>query len=573
MHETSHAFKSWTMKEALFVVSGGLAVQSNTWHPFKRIIFTPKGLLQLARAGLLATVSRDQIEDKSNANLFGKVLACAQATWFAINFFVRLGQGLSVSLLEIHTLIHVCCAYVIYVVWCEKGYDINKPFFSEDDRIVDMAALFALEPLAAHALNKDHDIDWTDGTKERCELWHCTHRNAVTFEHARDAHTKPLGSEMSWRYFKEMAFTLSDKPEATPTTSANAMKEQMVRSNRAILRLRSRNIHIYWRDLRAGHLRVSGSDTGISFNEGPYAVADVGNTVISGDLDENDLHPNAYWKPYNCKLASYVMNEEIISQSKRWQMESKNPSEVDNTGPSNDGTSGEQDQSRPSPDADADPEAGIRADTDATQPATNAGPNHSLSHVTQENTPERSSNSTSVVDPAPPTNESHDIMKWSIPKEDLTTHFPGKLELALRCYNLKPIIIGTFSALYGAAHLIGWNTRFATTTEMWLWRAAGLWLIAGPCFALTSWGVYAIMHFAERKIAAPQYAIVRAFWRVVYWMFRPVWFLGAAILLQVILYYAFVRMFLLVESLISLRVADPDLYRLPDWMGYLPHFH
>lgn len=272
-------FTKWTMKQAFFAVSGGLAVESTSWYPREKIFFTPKGVLQLARAGLLPRLSKEQIEDKSSGNAFAKTVACLQAGWFAVQFFVRITQGLPVSLLEIHTLLHLVSAYAIYTVWFEKGYDIGRPIFVEDERVVDMAAFFALETFACHPTNVEDDKLWTDGSTRRCEPWSCSHRSDVSMDHASEAQAYPMGPEFSWRLVNWIYHDMRENAKR-PETDAEKIKAQSLRAQRAVLRLRKRNVHIYWRDARLRHemgwRELDSSIKHFGFNDGPYATTDVG---------------------------------------------------------------------------------------------------------------------------------------------------------------------------------------------------------------------------------------------------------------------------------------------------------
>lgn len=82
--------------------------------------------LQLTHAGILTLaeqfwadmhVSEDKIRDKSKANGLQKILVLLQVTWMATSCTVRLVYGLSLTLLEIHTLVHVVCAMSMFLSW------------------------------------------------------------------------------------------------------------------------------------------------------------------------------------------------------------------------------------------------------------------------------------------------------------------------------------------------------------------------------------------------------------------------------------------------------------------------
>jgi hypothetical protein len=56
-----------------------------------------------------------------------KGLVCVQVLWVAGQAIERKVAGFPISLLEFHTLVHVFCAIVMYMLWFRKPYDINEP--------------------------------------------------------------------------------------------------------------------------------------------------------------------------------------------------------------------------------------------------------------------------------------------------------------------------------------------------------------------------------------------------------------------------------------------------------------
>ncbi|RBR04369.1 hypothetical protein FVER53590_00109 [Fusarium verticillioides] len=62
------------------------------------------GVLQLARMGHFLPIERSKINDKSKADTLQKVLVMTQVLWMATQCIFRLGYGLPLSLLEIHTM-------------------------------------------------------------------------------------------------------------------------------------------------------------------------------------------------------------------------------------------------------------------------------------------------------------------------------------------------------------------------------------------------------------------------------------------------------------------------------------
>ena len=125
-------------------MAGGYAVNMSSVWARSPAIFTPAGMIELAKAGLLPELSEEEVEDKSKASMVAKVFVCVQAGWFCIQSIARLANGLPLTLLEIHTLTHVACAFGMYFLWFKKPYDVGRPSICEDPLAIDLVALFTL---------------------------------------------------------------------------------------------------------------------------------------------------------------------------------------------------------------------------------------------------------------------------------------------------------------------------------------------------------------------------------------------------------------------------------------------
>ncbi|KAK0124612.1 hypothetical protein ONS95_009561 [Cadophora gregata] len=129
------------MTYAMFVVMGGIVVDIEHLHNrLKRATLTTNGLLLLGQHGHFFYVEPDAIADKSKANLLAKGLVCVQVLWVARQTIERKVAGLPISLLEYHTLVHVVCALVMYVLWFQKPYDIQYPTMVATDNFPEALA-------------------------------------------------------------------------------------------------------------------------------------------------------------------------------------------------------------------------------------------------------------------------------------------------------------------------------------------------------------------------------------------------------------------------------------------------
>lgn len=83
------------------------------------IILTTHGVQKLAERGMWFHVSESAINDKSNASTIQKALVLCQVFWMLLQCVVRVASGLPLTLLEIHTGVHVYCAFFMYL-FCLK---------------------------------------------------------------------------------------------------------------------------------------------------------------------------------------------------------------------------------------------------------------------------------------------------------------------------------------------------------------------------------------------------------------------------------------------------------------------
>jgi len=79
---------------------------------------TPHGVLWMAKKGWLPLVSPETVRDKSKVNALAKALVCFQAAWMIIQALGRLATNQTVTLLELHTVLHTMCAGTMYLTVC-----------------------------------------------------------------------------------------------------------------------------------------------------------------------------------------------------------------------------------------------------------------------------------------------------------------------------------------------------------------------------------------------------------------------------------------------------------------------
>ncbi|KAK7413930.1 hypothetical protein QQX98_007197 [Neonectria punicea] len=145
------------IKYGFFVAMGGLEIPikdiqhwTNRWATrgtleSGSLRLSVNGVLQLARLGHFIPIPTSSIDDKSKADTFQKFLIMTQVIWMATQCIVRKAYGLPVSLLEIHTMVHVVCAVVMFVFWIKKPKDVTDPMVVESSEFRNFIALMVQE--------------------------------------------------------------------------------------------------------------------------------------------------------------------------------------------------------------------------------------------------------------------------------------------------------------------------------------------------------------------------------------------------------------------------------------------
>jgi hypothetical protein len=90
----------------------------NDQKPVRRTVRAgPPAIAALASKGHWIKVSERDIDDKSKAGIFQKALVLIQILWMITQCVCRFVFGLPLTLLEIHTMLHVFFAIIQYCCW------------------------------------------------------------------------------------------------------------------------------------------------------------------------------------------------------------------------------------------------------------------------------------------------------------------------------------------------------------------------------------------------------------------------------------------------------------------------
>jgi len=118
------------------------------------------------------------------------------------------------------------------------------------------------------------------------------------------------------------------------------------------------------------------------------------------------------------------------------------------------------------------------------------------------------------------------------------------------------------SLLYGGAHVAAWNNHFPTTVENLLWKiSASVATSFVPFFLLA----YPSFYQLDDYLPGDYYAWARAAKTLNAFAFIVCFFLGTVI-------FVTSRLFLTVESFLSLRSLPEGSFETVPWSNYWPHF-
>ena len=140
----SSSSNAFSMTYGFYVVMGGLVVDvSDIYDDIKYMTLTPSGVIELAK-----TCSTDDffvkdqtIRDKSKADNLAKGLVLLQVLWALGQCISRFSLGYPVSVLEVHTLVHACCALLMYALWFRKPLNVREAMIIDTTNFKDNLAL------------------------------------------------------------------------------------------------------------------------------------------------------------------------------------------------------------------------------------------------------------------------------------------------------------------------------------------------------------------------------------------------------------------------------------------------
>jgi len=114
----------WTRTHGFFLQMGGFCLRKPDGS-FHRLSFRDFRYLLLARRIDFPTITEEEIDDKSKADVFAKTLVLIQTLWFVMQCIGRAIQGLGITELEISTLAFAAFNGVTYFLWWYKPLNVK----------------------------------------------------------------------------------------------------------------------------------------------------------------------------------------------------------------------------------------------------------------------------------------------------------------------------------------------------------------------------------------------------------------------------------------------------------------
>ena len=119
-------YHGWTMVHAFYADMGGFLLYSHDFQPFP---ITAKQLHYLVSRSYLEMpkITKEEIWDKSKADMFAKTIASFQAGWLVAQVISRGIRRLPITLLELSTVALVACTGATLYFWFFKPLNVDTP--------------------------------------------------------------------------------------------------------------------------------------------------------------------------------------------------------------------------------------------------------------------------------------------------------------------------------------------------------------------------------------------------------------------------------------------------------------
>jgi hypothetical protein len=121
----------WKLAQGWFGVMGGIGLilreeDRKLENGRNCITVTRRGIVRLAGWDMLPGIPKSVVLAKGKSSRLAKALVVFQASWMFIQTIAREIAGLPATLLELNTIAHVCCAFIMYAIWWGKPQDADE---------------------------------------------------------------------------------------------------------------------------------------------------------------------------------------------------------------------------------------------------------------------------------------------------------------------------------------------------------------------------------------------------------------------------------------------------------------
>ena len=118
--------RGWTKTHGHFIQMGGFMLFDGN---IEKGVLTPERFSELLTAKKIDfhNVTMEEIEDRSKADGFSKMIALGQTLWFVAQCIARRAQHLDLTPVELLTLSLAVLNGVMYFLWWNKPLDVRCP--------------------------------------------------------------------------------------------------------------------------------------------------------------------------------------------------------------------------------------------------------------------------------------------------------------------------------------------------------------------------------------------------------------------------------------------------------------
>ena len=457
---------------------GGFVVDVSHFHnTLSRLTISPKGVAFLAKHGHSLKISDSSIRDKSKADILAKTLVCVQVGWTLVQTIARRIVGYPITLLEIHTLVHVACAVGIYGLWFQKPLDLCDPAWVDASAFEDLIALMLVRNYGFGSRVTAPDQDDSVPVKAGQHVYANGSESAYLHVYSKPTETNPIAEQV----------TSPEKQNSSSDPTTQGYDPSLSFSVTPPLVV---------------HHRIRGSVYSLEPSSQGPAVC----TVTSGEALPCGIGPamtvQRIWsKPDEQRWESHLSISLTRKDIRRWNLAAQ-----------------------------------------------------ALKRTGEELYYDKSKSSVNYF-----THYNHSIF---LDRKGLQAGFYAYF----RAWASGGLIAAlTVCMFYGAAHTTAWKFAFPTDVERLLWRIACVDTVGGVISLLAIFSIVVFLHEHDAKMLLRAFfARERGFMPLLYRMLIVVGILNVP-------FFILSRLYIIVETFISLRHVQWGVYATVNWTDYIPH--